>query len=41
MAASIFPLILKILAPISAPARGAAGMPVFRANAPKVAPAIK
>lgn len=40
-AASIFPLILTILAPIKAPARGAAGMPVFRANAPKVAPAIK
>ena len=41
VAASIFPLMLKILAPIKAPARGAAGMPVFRANAPKVAPAIK
>ncbi len=39
--ASIFSLMLKILAPIKAPARGAAGMPVFRANAPNVAPAIK
>ena len=41
VAASIFPLMLIILAPIKAPARGAAGMPVFRANTPKVAPAIK
>ena len=41
VAVSIFPLILKILAPIKAPARGAAGIPVFRANAPKLAPAIK
>ena len=41
VAVSIFPLILKILAPINAPAIGAAGMPVFRATAPKEAPAIK
>ena len=39
--ASIFPLILIRLAPIKAPARGAAGMPVFRAKAPKIPPAIR
>ena len=41
VAGSILPLMLTILAPIKAPARGAAGMPVFRANAPKAAPANK
>ena len=40
-AGSTFPLMLKILAPIKAPASGAAGMPVFKANAPKAVPAIK
>ena len=40
-AASIFPLILSKLAPIKAPARGAAGIPVFKANSPKAEPAIK
>ena len=40
-AGSTFPLMPKILAPIKAPASGAAGMPVFKANAPKAEPAIK
>ena len=31
----------KILASIKPPTRDAAGIPVFRANAPKLAPAIK
>ena len=38
-AMSTLPLMLSMLAPIKAPARGAAGMPVFRANAPKIQPA--
>ena len=38
-AMSTLPLILSILAPIKAPARGAAGIPVFRAKAPKIQPA--
>ena len=40
-AGSTFPLMPKTLAPIKAPASGAAGMPVFKASAPKAAPAIK
>ena len=40
-AGSTFPLMPKTLAPIKAPASGAAGMPVFKANAPKAEPAIK
>ena len=36
-----FPLMLSMLAPIKAPARGAAGIPVFRAKAPKMLPASK
>ena len=35
------PLMLSMLAPIKAPARGAAGIPVFRAKAPKIQPAIR
>ena len=38
-AMSTFPLMLSMLAPIKAPARGAAGIPVFRAKAPKMPPA--
>ena len=38
-AISTLPLMLSILAPIKAPARGAAGIPVFRAKAPKMPPA--
>tara|TARA_B100000941_G_scaffold22042_1_gene13208 strand:+ start:540 stop:650 length:111 start_codon:yes stop_codon:yes gene_type:complete len=34
-------LILSIFAPIKAPARGASGMPVFRAKAPKIQPIIR
>ena len=34
-ARSTLPLMLSMLAPIKAPARGAAGIPVFRAKAPK------
>jgi hypothetical protein len=40
-AISTLPLILSMLAPIKAPARGAAGIPVLRAKAPKILPAIK
>ena len=40
-ASSTLPLILRMLAPIKAPARGAAGIPVFRAKAPKIPPAIR
>ena len=39
IAGSVLPLMLKRLAPIKAPASGAAGIPVFKANAPIVAPA--
>jgi len=35
---STLPLMLSILVPIKAPARGAAGIPVFRAKAPKIKP---
>ena len=38
-AMSTLPLMLSMLAPIKAPARGAAGIPVFRAKAPKIQPA--
>ena len=38
-AISTLPLMLSMLAPIKAPARGAAGIPVFRAKAPKTKPA--
>ena len=34
-------LMLSMLAPIKAPARGAAGMPVFKAKTPKIQPAIR
>jgi len=34
-AMSTLPLMLSMLAPIKAPASGAAGIPVFRAKAPK------
>ena len=37
-ATSTLPLMLSMLAPIKAPARGAAGIPVFRAKAPKIPP---
>ena len=40
-AISTLPLMLSMLAPIKAPARGAAGIPVFRAKAPKILPAIR
>jgi len=40
-AISTLPLMLRMLAPIKAPARGAAGMPVFRAKTPKIQPAIR
>ena len=40
-AMSTLPLMLSMLAPIKAPARGAAGIPVFRAKAPKIQPAIR
>ena len=40
-ATSNLPLMLSKLAPNKAPANGAAGMPVFRAKAPKIPPAIK
>ena len=40
-AISTLPLMLSMLAPIKAPARGAAGMPVFRAKAPKKEPASR
>ncbi len=40
-AESTFPLMLKILAPIKAPASGAAGMHVFKANVPKAEPETK
>ena len=36
---STLPLMLSMLAPIKAPARGAAGIPVLRAKAPKIPPA--
>ena len=35
-ATSTLPLMLSMLAPIKAPARGAAGIPVLRAKAPKI-----
>ena len=38
-AISTLPLMLSMLAPIKAPARGAAGIPVFRAKAQKMLPA--
>ena len=38
-AISNLPLMLSMLAPSKAPARGAAGIPVFRAKAPKIQPA--
>ena len=38
---STLPLMLRMLAPIKAPAKGAAGIQVFRAKAPKIPPAIK
>ena len=38
-ATSTLPLMLSMLAPIKAPARGAAGIPVFRAKTPKIQPA--
>ena len=38
-AISTLPLMLNMLAPIKAPVRGAAGIPVFRAKAPKILPA--
>ena len=34
-------LMLNMLEPIKAPARGAAGMPVLRAKAPKIPPVIR
>ena len=40
-AMSTLPLMLSMLEPIKAPASGAAGMPVFRAKAPKIKPAIR
>ena len=40
-AISTLPLMLNMLAPIKAPARGAAGIPVFKANAPKILPASR
>ena len=40
-AISTLPLILRMLEPIKAPARGAAGIPVFRAKAPKIPPATR
>ena len=40
-ATSTLPLMLSILAPIKAPARGAAGIPVLRVKAPKTVPAIR
>ena len=39
-AKSTLPVMLRMLAPIKAPARGAAVIPVFRARAPKTPPAI-
>ena len=36
---STLPLMLSMLAPIKAPARGAAGIPVLSANVPKIPPA--
>jgi len=38
-AMSTLPLMLSMLAPIKAPARGAAGIPVFRAKTQKIQPA--
>ena len=40
-AISTLPLMLFMLAPIKAPARGAAGISVFRAKASKILPAIR
>ena len=40
-AISTLPLMLNMLAPMRAPARGAAGIPVFKAKAPKIPPAIR
>tara|TARA_B100000886_G_scaffold327545_1_gene275096 strand:+ start:416 stop:709 length:294 start_codon:yes stop_codon:yes gene_type:complete len=40
-AISTFPLMLSILEPIKAPARGTAGIPFFRAKAPKIIPEIE
>ena len=40
-AGSTLPLMLGMLAPIKAPARGKVGIPVFRAKAPKKLPAIR
>ena len=40
-AMSTLPLMLSMLEPIKAPASGAAGIPVLRAKAPKIPPAIK
>ena len=40
-AISTLPLILSMLAPIKAPARGAPGIPVFSARAPQIPPAIR
>ena len=38
---SNLPLMLSTLAPIKAPAKGAAGIHVFRAKVPQIKPAIK
>tara|TARA_Y100001968_G_C19000040_1_gene545451 strand:- start:348 stop:467 length:120 start_codon:yes stop_codon:yes gene_type:complete len=38
---STLSLMLSMLAPIKAPARVAAGIPVFRAKAPQIEPAIR
>ena len=38
-AISTLPLMLSMLAPIKAPAKGAAGIPVFKAKTPKMQPA--
>ena len=38
-AMSTLPLMLSMLAPIKAPAKGASGIPVFRAYASKIQPA--
>ena len=40
-AKSTLPLILSMLDPINAPARGATGIPVLRAKVPKIPPAIR
>ena len=40
-AIAILPLMLSTLAPIKAPSRGAAGIPVYRAKVPQIKPPIK